>query len=220
MRESGQLPLPFVHRPEFVDDLLQAASNDDALAWSSRPEDWPGGRLAVWGAEGCGKTHLLHLWARRIGARYLCGAVLRAEMPATGLAIDDADAAPDASVLLHTLNAAAEARLPVLLAARQPPARWPMELPDLASRLRATMAVEIGPAEDTLLQALFARLLSERQIAVPACLQDWIRLRLPRTPAALREAAARLDHAGLVAGRAITRSLAAAVLDQLADRDC
>ncbi|HEY6433499.1 MAG TPA: chromosomal replication initiator DnaA [Acetobacteraceae bacterium] len=220
MRESGQLPLPFVHRPEFVDDLLQAASNENALAWSSRPQDWPGGRLAIWGAEGCGKTHLLHLWAGRIGARYRCGAALRAEMPATGLAIDDADAVPDAAVLLHTLNAAAEARLPVLLAARQPPGRWPIELPDLASRLRATMAVEIGPAEDTLLQALFARLLSERQIAVSACVQDWIRLRLPRTPAALREAAARLDHAGLVAGRAITRALAAAVLGQLADRDC
>ncbi len=220
MSESGQLPLPFVHRAEFVDDLFQAASNEDALTWSSRPQDWPCGRLAIWGAEGCGKTHLLHLWASRVGARYLCGPVLRAEMPATRLAIDDADAVPDASVLLHILNAAVEARLPVLLAARLPPGRWPVELPDLASRLRATMAVEIGPAEDTLLQALFARLLSERQIAVRPCLQDWIRLRLPRTPAALREAAAQLDRAALVAGRAITRSLAVAVLEKLADRDC
>lgn len=220
MRESPQFPLPFVHRPDFTGDFLRAPSNEAALAWLSRPRDWPDGRLALWGAEGCGKTHLLHSWAARVGATYLCGPTLRDGMPETRLAIDDADAVPDPSVLLHTLNAAAEAGLPVLLAARRPPGRWAMELPDLASRLRATVAVEIGPAEDTLLQGLFARLLSERQIAVPACLQDWIRLRLPRTPAALREAAARLDKAGLAAGRRVTRSLAAAVLENLAERDC
>lgn len=220
MRGPDQLPLPFVHHPEFGDDFLQASSNDAAMAWLSRPRDWPGGRLALWGAEGCGKTHLLHVWARRAGARYMCGPALRQELPSAGLAIDDADAIPDPPALLHTLNAAAEARIPVLLAGRQPPGRWPVALPDLASRLRAMLAVEIRPAEDSLLQALFARLLSERQIAVPPSLQDWIRLRLPRTPAALREATARLDHAGLAAGRAITRSLAAAVVEQLAERDC
>jgi chromosomal replication initiation ATPase DnaA len=50
----------------------------------------------------------------------------------------------------------------VLLAARTPPAHWPVRLPDLASRLRATTAVEIAPPEDSLLRSLLARLLAER----------------------------------------------------------
>jgi chromosomal replication initiation ATPase DnaA len=112
------------------------------------------------------------------------------------------------------MNGVAEAGFPLLLAARLPPARWRVELPDLGSRLRATLAVAIAPAEDELLRALLARLLSERQLAVPAAVQDWLLLRLPRTAAAIRDAAARLDEAALAAGSRITRGLAA---EQLAD---
>jgi chromosomal replication initiation ATPase DnaA len=116
---------------------------------------------------------------------------------------------------LHLLNSAAEAGWPVLLAARPPPARWPTRLADLASRLRATTAVQIAPAEDALLRPLLARLLSERQFAVPEPVQAWLLARLPRNPAALVDAAARLDRAGLAAGRAITRALAAEALRDL-----
>ncbi|MBN8901198.1 MAG: chromosomal replication initiator DnaA, partial [Rhodospirillales bacterium] len=92
---------------------------------------------------------------------------------------------------------------------------WTIQLPDLASRLRAVTAIEIMPPEDSLLRALLARLLADRQLAVPAALQEWLLLRLPRTPAALREAVARLDGAG---GR-IDRTLAADVVTALAQAD-
>jgi chromosomal replication initiation ATPase DnaA len=216
-----QLPLPFAHTPHYTaSDFLPAASNAAALAWLDRTPDWPQGRLALWGAEGCGKTHLLHVWAGRSGAVLLSGPALprTPSAPACPLAIDDADAAAELP-LLHLLNAAAEAGRAVLLAGRTPPARWPTGLPDLASRLRAVVAVKIGPAEDDLLRALLARLLAERQIAVAAPVQDWLLARLPRTPAAVREAAARLDRAALAAGRAVTRAVAAAVLAGLAETD-
>jgi chromosomal replication initiation ATPase DnaA len=214
---ARQLALPFAHRPEFTaTPFLEAPSNAAALAWLRRPADWPTGRLALWGESGCGKTHLLQLWAARQGARWLVSPLLPLEETSGPLAIDDADDITDEATLLHTLNAAAEARVPVLLAGHAPPARWPVELPDLKSRLRAIVAVEILPAEDSLLQALFAQLLAERQLAVPQAVQDYVRLRLERTPASLREAAARLDRAALIAGHAVTRSLAAEVLAELA----
>ncbi|MDA8249733.1 MAG: chromosomal replication initiator DnaA, partial [Rhodospirillales bacterium] len=165
-RSWRQLALPFSHAPLYAVDFLQMPSNAAALAWLARPADWPQRRLALWGEGGCGKTHLLHLWAGREAAALLAGPALprREAAPAQPLAIDDADAAPERA-LLHLLNAAAESGLAVLLAGRTPPARWPVALPDLASRLRATAAVEIRPAEDELLRALLARLLAERQIA-------------------------------------------------------
>ena len=119
--------------------------------------------------------------------------------PSGGIAIDDADLAPE-EPLLHLLNASAEAGCPALLASRTPPARWPIRLADLASRLRAITAVEIGPADDSLLRALLLRLLGERQLAVPQAVQEWLLLRLPRTPEAIREAAARLDRLALALG--------------------
>ncbi len=164
----------------------------------------------MWGPEGCGKTHLLHLWAKRQGAVLLAGPLLAAEPPEGPVAVDDADAAAERP-LLHLLNAAGEAGLPVLLAGRAAPARWNPALPDLASRLRAITAVRIGPAEDELLHDLLARLLAERQLTVAEPLQDWLLLHLPRSQGAIREAVARLDRAALAAGGGITRQLAQAV---------
>lgn len=218
MQAASQFPLPFPHQPSYrTDEFLRAESNEAALSWLDRVADWPGGQLALWGEAGCGKTHLLHVWTGRIGAALQAGASLPAipELrPGGGLAIDDADRAAE-EPLLHVLNAAREARLPVLLAAALPPARWNVRLPDLASRLRAITAVQIGAAEDSLLEALLRRLVADRQLDLSAALQDWLRRRLPRSPAALREAVGRLDHAALAAGGRISRTLAADVLQDL-----
>lgn len=175
--------------------------------------------MALWGDEGVGKTHLLHGWALRHGATFvegpgLDGSGLGGGWPACATAVDDADLAGDAP-LLHLLNAAHEAGHPVLLAARTPPGRWRTTLPDLRSRLRAITAVELPPGDDAFLRTLLRRLLAERQLNVPDAVQDWIALRLPRTPGAMREATARLDRAALAAGRAVTRALAAHALEDL-----
>ena len=221
---AHQLALPFAHRADFAAaDFLAATSNEAALAWLARGTDWPEGRLALFGEAGVGKTHLLHIWARREKAAVWSGPMLRgfAELPATGgIALDDADAANEVA-LFHLINAAAEAGRALLLAGRAAPSRWPVRLPDLASRLRATTAVRILPAEDALCRALLARLLAERQLMVPQSLQDWVLARLPRSQGAIREAAARLDRAGLAAG-GISRAVAAqvvAVLDDAAQWD-
>lgn len=221
MTSPRQIPLPFVHRPDFATaTFLEAPSNADALAWLARTGEWPGGRFALWGEAGCGKTHLLHRWAARVGAHVTGMPEAEIGPPAGPLALDDAEtAAGEERAFLHLLNGAAEAGCPVLLAARTPPSRWRVRLPDLASRLRATSAVQIGPAEDGLLGALLTCLLAERQLAVPPAVQAWLLLRLPRTPAAIREAAARLDHAALAAGGAVTRPIAAEVAEAMAVRE-
>ncbi len=219
------LPLPRAAHPAAT-DFIRTASNDAALTWLDRVSDWPQHRLALWGEAGCGKTHLLRDWADATGAQYLGGPALPRlnELPdlpgIAGLAIDDADTMADEATLLHLLNAAAEARLPVLLAARAPPARWPVRLPDLTSRLRAMTAVEILPPDDALLRILLARLFDDRQHRVSPDTQDWLLTRLPRTPTALREAVDRLNHAALGSPRGINRLLARTELADLIGTDC
>ena len=220
MTLTRQLPLPFPHAQAFLDaDFLRFPSNHAAGAWLERGTDWPGGRLALFGEPGCGKTHLLHIWARRHGCALLSGARLSGlpYLPeGRGIALDDADEAGDEIALLHLLNAAAEAGMKLLIAGRQPPARWPVRLPDLASRLRAIIAVPIDPPEDGLLAALLARLLSDRQLAVPEPVRTHLLARLPRTHAALAEAARRLDLAGLALGGRVTRAVADRVIAEMA----
>jgi chromosomal replication initiation ATPase DnaA len=148
------------------------------------------------------------------GATLLAGTLLALPPPPRPIAIDDADAASE-RLLLHVLNTCRETALPVLLAAREAPARWACALPDLASRLRAMPAVQLRPAEEALLRALFDHLARERQMRVAPHLRDWLLLRLPRSQAAVREAVARLDHASLAAGGRVTRGLALAVVASL-----
>src|SRR5690348_464881 len=108
MPPPPQFALSFPHRPAYAPaGFMRGASNEAALSWLERSTDWPGGRLALWGEGGCGKTHLLHLWAARAGAELRTGAALDL-VPALpergGLALDDADQAAE-EPLLHLLNA-------------------------------------------------------------------------------------------------------------------
>jgi chromosomal replication initiation ATPase DnaA len=209
-----QLPLPFEHQPQFdATDFIEACSNQAALTWLET--DWPERRLALFGPKGCGKSHLLHIWAQRTGANLLSGQALTDldSLPRDGaLALDDADAVGDETLLFHCLNIAADRRLAILLSGRTAPSRWPVQLPDLSSRLRAITAVEVGPPDDDLLAALLIKLMADRQLVISQAVQKWLLLRLPRSPAVLREVVGRLDEASLVSGRAITRQLAARVL--------
>jgi len=223
MPQPRQFILPFSHAPHYADeDFVESPSNQDARAWLDRPQSWPQSRLVLSGPEGSGKTHLLHMWAQRFQAEVRPVQSLRGlpEPPKTSaLAIDDADEAPDEAALFHVLNLAAEARVLLLLTARLAPAIWQIGLPDLASRVRSSAHVAIGPADEPLLRTLLVRLASDRQLIIPSALADFMLLRLPRTQAAVREAVARLDRVSMAAGGHPNRALAAAVIAEISDRD-
>ncbi|MBL6453821.1 chromosomal replication initiator DnaA [Belnapia sp. T6] len=211
------LPLPPIHRYE-LNALLTDASNAEALAWLRRPEGWPQGRLALFGPAATGKTHMLQGLAAARGWPVLEGPSLRGlpeVPPGPGLGLDDADCAAEERALLHLLNLCAERGQLVLLAGREAPARWPVALPDLRSRLRAMPAVGIRPPGDALLAALLRRDFARRQLRVEEGVQAWLLARLPREAAAVAEAAARLDRAALAAGGRVTRALARSVLAEL-----
>ncbi|BAK85097.1 HdaA/DnaA family protein [Komagataeibacter medellinensis] len=221
----GQLVLPFTHTPRFAaDDFVFSPSNAAARSWLLGPTPWPERRLALWGPAGTGKTHMLDIWVRMHEALLLHGASLShahvaglfaAPVPVMAIALDGADQCGDERALLHLINTAREHGMALLLGARTPPARWPVGLPDLASRLRATMAVAMGQPGDGLLRVLLLRLLAERQIVVAQPVVEWLLRRLPRTARAMQAAVRRLDHAALATGRPVTRALAAHVLSDM-----
>jgi chromosomal replication initiation ATPase DnaA len=221
--ERLQLLLPFQHEQLYdARDFLPGCSNQEALAWLN--SDWPDRRLALYGPGGSGKSHLVNIWAERTGAVVLAGQALANldGMPEHGtLVLDDADTVRDEALLVHLLNTARDRGLHLLLSGRTAPSRWPVRLPDLSSRLRAITTVEIRQPSDDLLAALLMRLISDRQLVVTKAVQEWLLLRLPRSPTGLAEAVARLDRASLASGTAITRTLAARVIveDNFAERE-
>ncbi len=212
-----------------AEHFISGASNAAARAWLSR-DRWPEGRLWLWGGAGTGKTHLMRIWAIRHGipvweaaslGRDEHGTLLAGEAPLQLahklVAIDHLDQLDDEVALLHLLNRAHAAQIRVLLAARYPPARHAFRVPDLASRLRATMTAAIEEPEDALRATLLLSLLAERQLVVAQPVTDWLWRHLPRTGEALVQAVELLDKAALERGSPITRQLAQDVLGELLD---
>lgn len=213
-----QLALPFINATALyrAEDFCPAPSNAAAREWLAQPASWSHGRLVLWGEAGCGKTHLLHIWAQAQSAQLVEGVNLRGFTRLRGpIALDDADLVPEPTALLHLLNAAMEDALPVLLAARRPPARMSYKLADLTSRLKSSASIEIRAPEDELLDALLTRLAASRQLNLPAPAHNLLLLHLPRTPAAYREAVARLDRLAMDRGARITRTMVSEILADL-----
>ena len=217
MTNTRQFALPFPQDDTFEPNaFLSGSANEAALAWIENPDRWPGGRLAIVGEAGVGKTHLLHLFAHRHGAAVLSIDQLGMFMPLPDtkcLAIDNADANLDERVLLHVLNSASESGKALLLSGRSAPAHWDIRLPDLVSRLRALIVVGLGHPDDALLQSMLCLMLAERQLCVSDRLQAYMLLHLPRNGGALRQAVAHLDRLALGNGGHVTREMANRVIE-------
>ncbi|MFC2966782.1 chromosomal replication initiator DnaA [Acidimangrovimonas pyrenivorans] len=205
------------------EDFFVSSANAVALATLDGWQDWPQGKMALIGARGAGKTHLAHVWAAEAGASIVSAADLtEAEAPALAagaarVVVEDADAiagdreAEVALFHLHNLVLASGGRL--LLTAATAPNRWPLGLPDLASRMQATAVAALEPPDDALLSAVLLKLFADRQIAVAPNLIPYLAARIDRSFAAARDAVAQLDQQALAQSRPVTRALAAEVLD-------
>jgi chromosomal replication initiation ATPase DnaA len=217
---ARQLALPFDEPDQFAAaDLIEAASNLAARAALDVPESWVNGRLVLWGEAGCGKSLLAHLWGAAHKATIIAASRLREPLSSPGAAIvvEDIDAMAAPIALFATLERATAAGQPVLMTSRIPPARLTIALADLASRLRASLTIQIEPAEPALLEALLVRLAAARQMTLSPSVHQFLLNRLPRRPAIMREAVARLDRYALALGSAPSRRIAERLLGELTD---
>jgi chromosomal replication initiation ATPase DnaA len=222
----NQLTLDLVLPPPTYarDDFVVTEGNREALAWLDRWPDWPAPALAVSGPTGCGKTHLGRIWAARSGAVVMAGTDLQDKSVAdltdlstaqAAIVIEQADRAPERG-LFHLYNLMRERRGYLLLISAEPPARWSIALPDLASRLRAAPAVAVAPPDDELLGSIILKQLADRQLHVGAGVVQYLVSHMERSAETARLVVAALDQRALTERRKIDRRLAADVLADIA----
>ena len=216
-----QLSFDLGVRPAFGRaDFLIAPCNETAIAWLDRWPDWPGPALVIHGPAGAGKSHLAEVWRARSDAESIDTTVLAGNAPgawreASALVIEGLGGGPiDERALLHRHNEVAERGGHLLLTAASPPARWPLALPDLASRLRLAPAVALGMPDDALLGGLMLKLFADRQITVTPDVPAYLVPRIERTFGAVVALVETLDRAALAEKRAVTVPLARAVLGE------
>lgn len=217
---SRQLILDLPHRTaQGREDFLVAACNEDAVAWIDRWPEWQGGALALYGAEGSGKSHLAEVWrARCDGVRIDAADLTVAGVPeiaaARAVILDHADTVRQETALLHLINLLRQDGGSLLCLSQDAPGRWNIQLADLRSRLTAMQSVGIADPDDQLLGAVMLKLFSDRQLRAPLEVVSFLVARIERSFAAARAMVVILDR--LVAGemRPLTIALARKALAQ------
>lgn len=203
------------------EDFFVSPGNALALTALDAWQGWPGAKMVLAGPSGAGKTHLAHIWANATKATIIAASALGdTDLPGlatTPVCAEDAESIagnPQAEeALFHLHNLMAERKLPLLITAATPPRDWGVQLPDLASRLQAAPLTRLAAPDDALLSAVLIKLFADRQITVPPNLIPYLVSHMDRSFQAARELVVALDARSLSVGRAITRQMAAEVLD-------
>lgn len=219
---AQQLVLDLGHRTALgAEDFLVGSSNAAAVALVDSWPDWAAPAALVVGPQRSGKSHLAHVWQARTNAEIVAATdlderVIRS-LEATGaVVVEDLDRGIACEqTLFHVLNIAREHRAGVLLTSAMPPGDLPIALPDLRSRLRAAVTVEIASPDDGLLHAVLVKHFSDRQILVAPHVVAWLVVNMERTMDAAAFIVEAIDRLALASRRKVTRALAAEALASL-----
>ena len=160
-------------------------SNRSAVEAIATWPNWPGGRLALVGPPGSGKTHLARAWAERVGAVISSDLARPDRTPSSApILIEDADRRASDEILFHAFNRA-DVGSTVLLTGRKLPSTWRVKLPDLRSRLNALTVARIESPDDDVLLGVLEKLFRERNIKPTPNVPAYIIRRIERSvPAA------------------------------------
>lgn len=202
-------------------DFFVSTANALAQETVDNHASWPGRKLILMGPEGAGKTHLASIWAENTAALTVAAQDIEtldmAALAGRNVVVEDAaDLAGNQAgevALFHVHNLVLAEGGHLLLTARTAPRDWGIALPDLLSRVSATAVAQINAPDDALLAMVLLKLFTDRQITVAPTLIPYLMRRIDRSLAAAAMIVRQLDHAALAQGRAVSRNLAAEILD-------
>lgn len=206
------------------DRLVVAEANRDAAKLLTDWRVWPGGALALSGPSGAGKTHLALAWAMETGARQVSALAAPEDAAAIfgeaqgRLLIDDADRERDEAMLWRVLDLTRSQRGAVLIVGAAPPSAWPVQLPDLRSRLASLPVAKLGEPDEALMEVVLRRICREQFIQLSDDAARYLVRRLPRTFAAARQWAAALDEELVRGAKPVTTALAKRALERVQAR--
>lgn len=205
-----QIPFDIPLREAFeAEDYLVTKSNEAAVNWIDRWPDWKNTHCTIlYGMAGCGKTHLSHVWQHKSGAVPVVLEDISLDNIPGNIILEDVTGFLGNSELqeklFHLYNRLKENGSSLMLTADRHPKHWLLDLPDLRSRMLASMALEIGQPDDELLAAVIIKQFGDRQINVPMDVVTYLIPRIERSFAAARNIVIKIDNLALAQKRKIT----------------
>ncbi len=215
---SKQILLDLGLAPDYcVDAFIAGLCNEEARAALQNVPHWVNNALVIVGRKGSGKTHLGHIWANNNSAISLDGndnIRPHSEWEGQALWIDNASSA-DEFTLFTLINMAITSKLSALLLTdRDSPITWPVQIPDLHSRLRNLQTARLEQADDKLLSAIIEKLFKDRGLKVSTSLVAYLLANTDRSVNSLRVLIAKLDREAAAKKVNVTRKFAAKYLQR------
>ncbi|GAA0471802.1 DnaA regulatory inactivator HdaA [Parasphingorhabdus litoris] len=161
--------------------------------WSS----WPNATAILVGGPGSGKKAMAQKFASYSGGRFVANAH---------------DAADDA--LFHLWNQSQADKLPLLLTSSRDVSSWQVELPDLKSRLAASLLIEIGVPDEAMIEGLLQKYFSLRGLSISEDALAYLSKRMERSYQDVQLLAQLMDSLAIEKKKPITRSIAIEALSQ------
>lgn len=198
-------------------DFLTAPCNAEAVAVIDGFSESGFYAGLIYGEQGCGKTHLAHLFAEVVREKtgeqtaFLTSpdlieekyAVLKITLPV------------DETALFHCLNDFKNKGGYLLMTAERSFVKWGLSLPDLTTRLKAVPSVAIGAPDEGLLSALLLKQFADRQLTVAPEVISYLTKNMERSFKAVSFVVRRADELSLERKNAVTIPLIKRVLAEL-----
>ncbi|WP_417618834.1 hypothetical protein [Parasphingorhabdus sp.] len=188
------LPLEQIPSPERGDYLVTAANAEvhrHLLNW----HDWTHHTLILTGPAASGKTTMAAAFEAASG----------------GLCLDDAAETEDTE-MFHLWNRANMEQRPLLLVSERPVAQWNIELPDLQSRLAASLHLEIGAPDQAMIDGLFQKYFAIRGLTISEEALRYLEKRMVRSYAMVHLLAQKMDALAIESKKPINLAIAKSAL--------
>ncbi|AMO71320.1 DnaA ATPase domain-containing protein [Sphingorhabdus sp. M41] len=163
-------------------------------------QDWVHHTLILTGPEGCGKSTMAAAFETESG----------------GLCLDDASEHEDTE-LFHLWNRANSEHKPLLLLSSKLVSEWGINLPDLKSRLAASLHLEIGPPDQAMINGLFQKYFAMRGLTISEDALRYLEKRMVRSYAMVRQLAQKMDALAIESKKPVNLAIAKSALVFLDD---
>ena len=225
-----QFPLKFRPKADFGRaDFMVNKCNQKALQAIEMWPNWPFFALVLYGPQGCGKSHLAHVFAEHaascterpfsvliINARALNNQnVARIHMENPCLVVEDLTPKVNNEALFHLFNLYQNEGGYVMFTAETAPARMRFKLPDLQSRLNMVPTVAIEEPDDEMLTMLIVKLFNDRQIMISPEVLNYIVQNMQRSFSYARRLVEEVDMISLARKRAVTMPIVKEAMQNL-----
>ena len=198
--------------------FIETPANWEALTWIKRWPQWSSRFIVFYGDKGCGKTHLAHIWKEKTGAFMVTPADIPYLSPLecahhhSCFVLDDYDSIEDEEWLFHFYNSLQEKQCYLLICGQLSPAIQPFKLPDLKSRLRSLLSIQIRLPDENLLKGLITKLFHDQGLESNPEINDYLSHRVERSYKNIHQLVKEIDYYAHAMKKPLTLALVRHVL--------